>query len=158
MGTVFRAQEVISLGIRIEENGRDFYRTLCARYMQKEAQELFSFLAREEERHIATFNAIGAGAEEYVPPESYPGEAAAYLKDLAARHIFTKERSGELLAQMVQSVAEALDRSIVFEEDSVALYTGIRRLVPTHEQKVVDELIAQERSHVQLLMRLKESL
>jgi rubrerythrin len=52
MGDLFAAKEVIEIGIEIEKNGRDFYNTLLKQSKDIKTQDLFKFLATEEERHI----------------------------------------------------------------------------------------------------------
>ena len=158
MGNIFSASEVVQIGIQIEKNGKDFYEALTAGSGNPKARDTFTFLAGEEEKHIKVFEGILDKTEEYVPPESYPGELLVYMKELAAGYIFTREGKGKIVASGVKNDKEATDIAIGFEKDSIIFYEGMKNMVPAYEGKVVDELILQEESHLVKLAELRKTL
>jgi len=158
MGNIFSGSEVVELGIQIEKNGRDFYNAVGAKSRNQKAQEIFKYLAGQEEEHIAVFEKILASVNKYEPPESYPGEYFAYMNSLASEHIFTQKDKGNQIAKNVTNDKQAIDLGIGFENDSVVFYEAMRKVVPEYDQKVIDQLIKQEQEHLKKLSSLKNEL
>jgi len=158
MGNIFAASEIVELGIQIEKNGRDFYAGLAEQSDHPKARDIFQFLGKEEEKHILVFEGILKKIEQYQPAEVYPGEYFAYMKSLADEHIFTREDIGEQEARLAKSDKEAIVKGIGFEKDSITFYQGMKKVVPDYGQKVIDELIAQEESHLRKLSELEKTL
>ena len=158
MGNIFAGSEVVELGIQIEKNGRDFYRTLVKQLKNQKAQDIFKYLAGEEEKHIAVFQKILNSLENYQPAEAYPGEYFAYMNALASGYVFTQENKGEEVAKKIKSDKEAIEKGIGFEKDSIIFYEGMKKVVPEDDRKVVDALIAQEQMHLRQLTELKNTL
>jgi len=158
MGNIFAASEVVELGIQIEKNGRDFYNTLVKQSKNQKAQDIFKYLAGEEEKHIAVFQKILSSLENYQPAEAYPGEYFAYMSALAGEYVFTQINKGEEIAKGIKNDKEAVEKGIGFEKDSIIFYEGMKKVVPDYDQKVVDELIAQEQKHLRQLAELKKKI
>ena len=156
MGNVFRAADVVKMGIEIEKNGRDFYAAMAEQAESPEAAKLFTYLAGEEERHIAVFKTMLGELEQRKPQESYPGEYLAFLRDLAGGHVFTREGSGRELAAAVKDGKEAIDFGIRIEKDSMVFYLGMKEVVPRSDHAVLDALIGEEREHLKRLLELRE--
>lgn len=155
MANIFAGSEIVQLGIEIEKNGRDFYNTLAAQSKNQKARDIFLHLAGEEEKHIKTFEGILSSVEKYEPAESYPGEYFAYMRSLADNYIFTRKDKGAEIAKNTKSDLEALELGIGFEKASIEFYQNMKKAVPPYGHKVVDEVIAQEQTHLATLLDLK---
>ena len=158
MGNIFAGSEIVELGVQIEKNGRDFYRALAKKSKNQTARDVFGYLAGEEEKRIAIFQAILDNLVKYEPPESYPGEYLAYMNALASEYIFTQKDKGEEIAKNIQTDKQAVDMGIGFEKDSIIFYTGMKQAVPQHDHKIINELITQEQKHLRQLTDLKKTL
>lgn len=158
MGNIFRASEIVEIGIQIEKNGKDFYNLLVLRSKNKKAQDVFKYLAGEEEKHIGVFQKILGSVEKYEPAESYTGEYVAYMNALAGEYIFTQKNKGKTIAKAIKTDREAIDKGISFEKDSIIFYEGIKKAVPEYDLKAVDQLLAQEQSHLRQLVELKKRI
>jgi len=158
MGNIFSASEVLELGIQIEKNGRDFYAALAAKVYNPAAIEKFKFLSAEEERHIKVFEKIMEKTQQYQPQGLDADEYMAYMNTLASEHVFTQKDKGAEFAKKVKNEKEAIDLGIGFEKDSIVFYTGMKRVVPEYDAKIIDELIEQEELHLKLLTDLKSDL
>ncbi len=55
MSEMFKAVEILKTAVRIEENGIVFYRAMLERFKEKNVQDIFNFLADEDERHRKIF-------------------------------------------------------------------------------------------------------
>lgn len=158
MGNIFAGSEVVEIGIQIEKNGRDFYNTLVKQSKSQKAVELFKYLAGEEEKHIKAFQGILDKTEKYEASGLDADEYYAYMSALASEYVFTQKNKGEEIAKTVKNDLKAIEIGIGFEKDSIVFYQGIKRVVPQHGQKIVDELIKQEELHLKLLLELRNKL
>jgi rubrerythrin len=158
MGNIFSGSEIVELGVQIEKNGKDFYETLLKKSKNQKTQEIFKYLAGEEEKHIQVFQKILEKIQNYEPPESYPGEYFAYMNALASEYVFTQKGKGEEIAQKTKSDLEAIELGMGFEKDSIIFYEGMKKVTPSYDQKIIDELIAQEQNHLRQLIELKASI
>ncbi len=155
MGNIFSGSEIVELGVQIEKNGRDFYNALVIQSKDVKARDIFKFLSGEEEKHILTFQNILKSVEKYEPPESYPGEYFAYMNALAGEYVFTQKDKGKELARQASSDIEAINLGIRFEKDSIIFYEGMKKVIPEYDLKVIEQLINQEKTHLQILSDLK---
>jgi rubrerythrin len=158
MANIFAGSEIVELGIQIEINGRDFYSALAKQSKSPKAQEVFAFLAQEEEKHILTFRKILDSVEKYQPPEAYPGEYFAYMSALADKYVFNKKDKGREFAKTARNDAYALEMGIGFERDSIDFYRNMTKVVPACGQKIVDSVIDQEENHLKILSDLKNKV
>lgn len=158
MGDIFKASEIVELGVLIEENGEAFYNALKESAKNIAASKLFYYLAEEERKHKATFQEMLDSVSKYVPPESYPGEYDLYMKSLADDNVFTKRAVGETWAKKADTDLKAIDMALVFEKDSIIFFDGMKRFVPQTEHKTIDWLIEQEREHIIKLTDLKKTV
>ena len=156
MGKIFAGSEIVEMGIQIEKNGRDFYSTLAVQSKNQKSKDIFKYLEGEEEKHIGAFQKVLDSVQKYEPPEAYPGEYFAYMNALASSHVFTQKDKGKELAKTITSDEEAIERGIRAEIDSIIFYEGMKKVVPEHECKVIDELIKQEQDHLRQLSGLKK--
>jgi len=158
MSNVFKGSEIVAIGIQIEKNGKDFYNALVGRSKEQKSKELFKFLAGEEEKHIAVFEKILSGLEEDDSVDSYPGEYASYMKNLASEHIFTQRDKGIQVAEGTNNDKEAIELGIKFEKDSITFYEGMKKVVKEHDHKIIEKIIEQEQAHLRQLSELNKEL
>ena len=158
MGNIFAGSEILEIGIQIEKNGRDFYNLLLDKSKNPKVQEVYKYLAGEEEKHIAVFQGILSKTERYEPAGLDADEYFAYMNALASEHVFTKENKGKEVAGSVKSDKEAIDLGIGFEKDSIIFYEGMKKIVPEYDLKIINELILQEQNHLRQLTELKKKI
>lgn len=156
MGNIFSASEVVEIGIQIEKNGMDFYNTLAKQANEAKAKEVFSYLAGEEEKHIQAFQGILGETKGYEPQGLDSDTYFSYMNALASDHVFTQANKGADIAKAIQNDAQAIDKGIGFERDSIIFYEGMKKVVPDYGQKIVEGLIKQEQKHLMQLMELKQ--
>ncbi len=155
MEDIFAGKEIVEIGIQIEKNGRDFYNTLLRKSKDLKAQELFKFLATEEEKHIKTFQKILEKTNKFETQGLDSDDYFAYMNALASEHVFTKANTGELVAKSIKSDQEAIEMAIGFEKDSIIYYEGVKKVVSDYDIKTVDALIIQEQDHLRRLIKMK---
>jgi len=155
MANKYSASEIAELGVQIEKNGYAFYSHCAAETDREDVKKLFTFLAHEEHDHIAVFDRMRSLVQSYEPVESYPDDYFAYLHDLAAEHVFTQEGKGLAIAQVITNAREGIDMALSFERDSITFFTAMKKVVPSDEQNIIDQLIEQEKRHIQKLEAMR---
>ncbi|HPM42298.1 MAG TPA: ferritin family protein [Candidatus Omnitrophota bacterium] len=158
MPEIFKAAEILKTAIRIERNGIVFYSEMLNRFKKKSLQDMFSFLASEDERHRKIFEDMLSKTEQYEMTDSYPGEYEAYLRAFADEHVFSKDKTGQLMAKKVKDVKEAIQFGIEVELDSINYYQEIRRFVPDYQKEAIEKIIEEERGHFLKLSNIKRSI
>ena len=149
------AGDVLKFAIRIEEDGELFYNRAAFLVDDKVVSDLFNDLAAEEIRHKIIFENLLSGVRRIDPPESYPGEYAAYLHEyIDGKVIFSKEKKAE--AFEINSIASALDFAIQREADSIMYYQELKGYVSQKDQPPIDKVIAEERTHFARLSEMKK--
>ncbi len=156
MTNTFSGSEIIELGIQIEKNGRDFYNAAADKISDRTTKDTLKFLAGEEEKHLALFKKMLDSFASYEPKEAYPQEYFEYMNSLAASYLLTKPGKGKEAAGRIKSEKEAINMGLAFEKDSIEFYEGMKKMTPEHEKSVVDELIKQEKEHLEMLKALNK--
>ena len=154
---IFDVTEIYQFAVQIEENGEKFYRAMVEKFDNTKVKDLFGFLAEEEVRHEKVFKEMLAKIEDYSPQESYPGEYFDYLHAYADNLVFTLDKIDEDI-NGVNTVDEALQYAIGKELDTILYYHEMKNVVPEHQQKLVNDIIDEERKHVVQLTEMKRQL
>lgn len=157
MGNIFSGSEIVEMAVQIEKNGRDFYNRAAGLSKNKDAKELFKYLASQEERHIKVFEGILSAVKKYEPVEAYTDEYFSYIKALSEGHIFTKEKKNDEIAMVVKDEKNAIELGIGFEKDSILFYHEMKNFVPEAERSIIENLLKEEQRHLKKLSLLKRS-
>ncbi len=155
----FSPSELAKIAMKIEENGMAFYEALAEKTKEKEAGELFSFMAKEEKQHLETFKQMAKKLASYGFPEPHNAdEYVNYIRELIDSNIFTKDLNAAALAEKTCSPVDAIDLALGFEKDSVIFYIQFKKLVPEEEQFAVQALVDEENHHINRLLVLKRAI
>jgi rubrerythrin len=152
MPTFFSLAEVLEMAITLEKKGRVYYENIASRTKDSEMRELFLFLAREEMRHEERFKALAEKVK--ASPESLPAkweEVRPYLQVITDSRFFAGEDKAIRKQESAEAVSEIFEYAIRFEKDTILFYQEIRGLVSVSDQKVVEEIIEEEKSHIRRL-------
>jgi len=158
MANLFNGSEIVEIGIKIEENGRDFYMTLANKTDSRKTKDIYKYLAGEEEKHIAVFQKMLDNTDKDKPTDSYPGEYLLYMNELASKCVFTQKDKGSQIAQETKDDKEAIDLGMGFEKDSITFYEGMKKIALEYDRKIIDELVTQEKNHLKQLSDLKKTI
>ena len=158
----YSADEIYEIGVTIEKNGKKFYEASAGLAHEKTVKDLFTSLAKWENQHVQLFLSLKAG----LPPEarepvSYDpaNELLLYLKAAADSHIFRADADIPGLVSRCKTAIDALSMALVFEKDSVVLYSTMLNLVPENlGRKDVEKILNEELKHVAIIMAEMEKL
>lgn len=155
---IFTAGDIFQFAIRVEEYGEIFYHKAALNAINDEVRKIFNKLADEEIKHKRIFQDLYEKVKDNRPAESYSGEYMSYLRDfIDGKVIFVKQSQEKELAIIQDSMA-AIDFAIQRELDSILFYQESKQFVHEGQEKLIDEIIKEERRHFALLSELKRSL
>jgi len=157
----FSGKEVLTMAVRIEENGMRFYTDASKAAKSESLKELFKVLAEEEAHHIKVFSDLKKLVAEDTVNEGFDpqlSEASLYLKSIADTEVFTKADKGKEVAKQMHDEKEALKMAIDMEKDSLLFYYEMQRLIRASDKAVIESLIEQEKEHVRKLTEAQTSL
>lgn len=151
----FAPSEIAQISMKIEENGMAFYRAIAATAKEKEAIELFNFMASEEAEHYQTFKVLADKLRGCDLP-NLDKDQEEYMRQLANNNIFAICDDAEKYARSFKSTEEAIRLSLGFEIDSVLFYLQFKKMVPNRLNHEIDAIIEQEHKHYQKLMAIRK--
>ncbi len=152
MPKFFTLVEVVEMAIAVEKAGKVYYEGVAKRIKDPEMKDLFSFLANEELKHERRFRELGEKIK--ASPYSLPGkweEIQPYLQVITDSHFFTGSEKVIKQTEKAKEPKEILEYAIRFEKETILFYYEILGLVKEEDQKIVQEIIAEERSHIKKL-------
>jgi len=152
---IFDASDIFQFAVRIEENGERFYRYAATIVDNEETKNLFNILADEEANHKKYFSTLLSEIESYEPPETYPGEYMAYLRNYLDNKVVFSTHATKDEFGGVKDTLSALDFAINREVDSILYYSEAKNLVPRSHHAEIDKIIAEERRHFAKLTDFK---
>lgn len=148
---VHSAETAVDLAISIEQRGRDFYLKVKEQTKDPKLDDLLSFLAAEEERHLGLYRQIldhiSGGAFQEVELVGGYGE---FIKDLTDDMLRSLQLPGNA------STSVCLDMALRFEKDTLVLFHEIRTLLKGADHAVIDQIYAEEKQHVRRLIAYRE--
>ena len=158
MSILFAGSELLEIALGIERNGTAFYQALADKTRNKDAKAIYDYLVNEEKKHLNTFQGILNTVGQYQPPEDYAEEYMLYLKSLVDNSVFSNITEAKQKAEKVSSEIEALDTGVQAEKDSILFYTEMQNFVRQPDQKIVLNIIDEEKAHMRQLSQLKQML
>ena len=159
MSKMFQVSELVQVGVDDEKSGVAFYSALAEKTKDAELKKTFADLAQQERCHQRRFEEMLAElGGEYKAPESYADEYLTYVRTLTTQRAFPDERAARRAAEACEDDRSALDLALRFERDTLILMNEMRGMVREKDRNVVDELIAEEQSHLVVLSQARQKL
>ena len=154
MSTIYNIVEVFELAQQIERNGSAFYRAAAKAHGDEKARALLGSLALMEDQHEILFARLAETVSAKLGQSGYDpdAEALAYLQIAAGSHIFTTTLDPLTLVSQAKSIADVLRVALQVEKDTVALFSGLRDVMPESWGRAdVSLIIDEEKRHVVML-------
>jgi len=158
MSISFSGSELIDIAMGIERRGIVLYDIMAKSTKDAASRDIFHYLADMEREHVQIFQGMLKEADKYQIPESYTEEYAEYLQALVDSAVFTDDFVTSEMATKAGTDIEALELAISAEKDSILFYYGMKDIMPKKAQQTVDNIIAEEKSHLRQLSGLKRKL
>jgi len=148
MCALFDVAEIVRVGVEDEKTGVALYTTLAAKSADDKLARMYTDLAEQERLHQGLFEQMLKALGEHAAAETYTGEYTAYLRALMNDRAFPTEAAACAAATACADDREALELAGRMERDTLVLMHEMRQLVRDADRRIVDELIAEEQSHV----------
>ena len=146
--------DVIDLAVQTEVRGERFYRQAAQAADKPQARQLFSFLADEEFRHKKLFEGLsGAIVVTEIDPTTWE-EAVEYITATVDQAFFKPDAPIHAVPQGA-TVNEMLTQAIEFEKQTLLYFYSLRDLVQPSNVPIIDQVIAEEKSHVRRLSAMR---
>ena len=158
MAVFFSGSELLEIAKGIERNGMAFYQALADKTGKRDVKDIYTYLAREEKKHLDTFQGMSDSLGQVRPPETYTDEYMLYLKSLVDSAVFSNVVDAQQKAGKMSDEIEALNTGIQAEKDSILFYMELQNLVRERDCKVVLNIVDEEKKHLRQLSELKKGL
>jgi rubrerythrin len=155
MVNVFKGSEVVEIAVRMERNGYKFYSGVQKKIKDKNANDIFQYLASEEKKHEALFSEMLARIGRIDPPASMKEDYELYVQGIAASHIFSDDKSAAIASESVQGIQDALNIGITFEKDSILFFREMQNYIPESQRKTIEKIVDEEKKHLAKLNELR---
>jgi rubrerythrin len=151
---MFSLHDIVSVAIKIEENGERTYREAASKVGDPQVAELLTKLADQEVDHAQWFAKLGESALPTDIDQELAGMGESLLHDIVGGERFSL---ADVDLSTSEGVAEVFKAAIELERDTVIFYEMIGSFLSdpvTSEQ--IESIIAEETSHEQRLQAYLE--
>jgi rubrerythrin len=159
MSIQYTGEELLEMGVKIEEIGEEYYREFASKAKNKDVKKLLEHLAAEEVRHKNLFISFQDkwGADDFVAP-LLNEHVSAYLKALVGAKVFTTKKKFLDKFNNLDDPLDIINNAIIFEKDTILFYHEMKNFVNESRHMIIAELIDEEWKHVLKLEKVKQSL
>lgn len=153
---MFTLADICNIAVQIEQNGEAAYRRAAEQVTEKELARTLCWLAEEERAHGELFAALAAGRTVTVEQAELEAMGRALLQDIVKNQTFSLEQRR---LDEATTLAELLDQSIAFEQDTIQFYEFLTGFLDDSETaSQIGSIIAQEKNHVRTLKAMRPSV
>ena len=154
----YTAKDVLEMAIQAKTRGVDMYMALARNSENYHVSQLFTQLAKDEQRHKLEIRKWMELLKDEKRTEAYPGERALFLKALVDENTFSCDRSTKKALETTISEEDALRAGIDFEKDFMLFMHDFRRHVAPEDTDVIDELIDEEVKHIREIFAIRDKI
>jgi len=155
MSRRFDTAELLRVAVADEQSGIELYMKLSDKTENAVLKEMFVKLSEMEEVHREMFEDMSKFLEGEESTGVYPDEYVDYLETLSAEGGSSNaySRIGEC-----KTDTDLLDLAMQFERDQLALQKDMADLLGDKHEKVIEQVIREERDHLVQLARAKKAI
>ncbi|MBI5103200.1 MAG: hypothetical protein HZB33_15400 [Nitrospirae bacterium] len=144
----YSIREAVEQAVRTERLGFDFYTAASSKFGDnKPLQDLFGTLAAKELEHEKKFSDLRDSLRDEEPAGWE--EVSEYLRAIVQSEFFLGKNKSLASLEAVRTVEEAVDYAVGFEKETLLYFYAVRDVIG--EQKVIDVIIEEEKSHILML-------
>ena len=150
----YSVREVIEQAVQTEKLGYQFYTAMASKFEDESSlKELFETLASKEIEHEKTF----MGLMEKITDESLENwdEASQYLRAIVESEFFLGKNKALPSLDHLKSAGDAVHFAMEFEKETILYFLGLKDSV---KDRIVEQIIDEEKSHIRWLSDLKKTL
>lgn len=148
MQETFRMEDLCQVLIELEQKGQKHYAALAELSEDKAIKTLFETLAGEEKHHEALYRLLRDEWVHYETSESSE-EYMSYVRALIDTTFETLRED-----QVITDIKVGLRLALILEKDTIMLLSELRHIMPDHTSEKIEKIIAEERKHMETIVRL----
>lgn len=148
--------ELVEMSISIEKKGERFYRDAAGDFDRGDIREVLGVLSDDERRHAEMFRSLLPEREETRGIEIE--EAMPYIEALIGSGVGGYLEADDLRAEGGETVEQVLDFALGFEKETIIFYHSLRDLVVGDAGSALDDILAEERKHIERISALRARL
>jgi rubrerythrin len=130
----------------MEKEGKAYYEKCADASKNKEIAAIFTFLAKEEAVHLATFEKMEKGMKVGARPVSE--------STVKASKLFGKMAAKSRIADEKESAIKAYKEALGLERQAVKYYSGMMKKCDSFQKAVLSVIVEEEKRHVVLMEAL----
>ena len=158
MSIAFAGSELLKMAVQLERKGKAFYDRVVNTVTDEKAKEIFQFLADEEVKHEQLFTEMLQKVES-LPDSPYDDtDMLSYFRALVDRQIFPEDEYAAEIKENADDPAVAIRIALSLEKDAVLYFHELAFRTEAEDQKIIEDIIAEERKHIQRILELKKEI
>jgi rubrerythrin len=151
---MFSLEEILDLGIRIENNGEKFYREAQKKVALEELKILLTRLADDEVEHAGFFIKKKEALKSKPEDPELEKLASSILQEILGDQTFSLNEADPA---DLKTIDDLLNLAVEFEKDTVVFYEMLTALASKDDTlKGLQEIIEEENRHVAMLQGFKD--
>lgn len=153
----FTLNSLKDFAIKIEKTAVNYYTALFKHTENKALSDIFLKIKHDEERHVELFSEIFdlSIADTSGNSKNTKQGFVNYENDFIKNMLFDFDNI-DLIISGYKNKNELLDYCIKLEKYSLEFYSNLCCIFSDDDNKVIDEIIAQEKSHIEILASYKD--
>lgn len=152
---MFTWKEIIAIAVQIENNGEQTYRRAAEHTKDHCLSQELSRLADEEAGHSKWFSELTLQNRTLPQDPELEKIARVFLRETVADQTFSLQEDD---ITSVAVIADLIEKSIAFEQDTIIFYETIRHLVSDQDTiDLLDTIIDEEKNHIVTLKKWIEA-
>jgi rubrerythrin len=155
----FSGQEILGMALQIEQKGYKFYELMLENAKSIALRDLFAWLKSEEKKHIDDFKRIISSIDKLKLASDFKWERSQYfITAIYDTNIFSENVEKNHWFNELSDEVSSIQFAISFEKDSILFLEELRGLLSGTEDKIICDLIQEDKAHIVKLLHIKNSL
>lgn len=153
----YSIDEVMEMAIQTEKLGFQFYTGMAEKFKKDGGLvKLFTTLANKEKTHERTFTNLKDTVARHGAEPVLWDEVSNYMRAFVESEFFLGKGKSLPTMDHIKTVRDAVQFALGFEKETLLYFMELRSVVK--EKQVVDEVISEEKSHIQWLAAFRAGL
>lgn len=159
MDKIYTSKDILEMAVQAKTRGVDLYLFLARNSGNYHVGQLFTELAKDEQRHKLQLEKMLSSLKGKEREEAYPGERSLYLKALVDTNTFNCSAACKKSLETTINEEDALRAGITFEKDFMLFLHDLKmQAMGKESEKAVDSLIEDEIKHLSEIFKMKDKL
>jgi rubrerythrin len=157
MAVIFSAREIAEAAVEKERKRKGFYAKVSELSTNEDMKDLFQFLTKEEEAHVAAFTQIRDNLPKDPQMEEYSEDMQAYMDSVVDDRLYSDIDSEEFVQKAINA-RNVFRLAIGFEKDAILYFREFLPYLTESDRKVIEALIEQEKGHIRRLADMQHRM